>query len=323
MAKKKQRNSEETLSLDMSKGFSTGAFSSLKSLQDIRKSEEEDRKEAAAQREAQERARREAQKIQIRDFRFTEDDLNDSSDMSDAEIFEASMKEMDKGVDVYQSKFNVKEKPKTQASKDDPAPLTMSDEEREFALFTQEMAISNVKRLAAPQKPVHKVRNKGKYAQKAEDLESLQPVSVDNTVQEPGMRTDYVAPTVAVTQVEKGDNLIERPDMDDAMTASQKQLLHDIKRYESRYGIVITLKLRGMTLNAALSRLDDFISACIRDKKPYALIICGKGLGSAGEPVIKNNTIDILRSDKRIIEYAPVLNADGDFGSIYISLRKQ
>ena len=324
MAKKKQRTSDDSVQMDMSKGFSTGAFSSLKSLQDIRKSEEDERKEAAARKEAQERARREAEKVQMRDFRFTEEDLHDDSDMSDAEIFEASMMQMDKKVDVYQSKFNIKEAPKAQAKTEEADHLTMSDEEREFALFTQEMAISNVQRLTAPTKPVHKTRNKGKYNQKPEMLENLNPVSIDSTpsVQETGMRTDFIEPTVAVTQVEKGDNLIERPDMEDAMTASQKQLLHDVKRYEARYGIVITLKLRGMTLNAAMARLDEFISACVRDKKAYALIICGKGLGSAGEPVIKNNTIDRLRSDKRIVEYAPVLNSDGDFGSVYISLRK-
>ena len=137
-----------------------------------------------------------------------------------------------------------------------------------------------------------------------------------------GMKSDFIEPSVTVTQVEKGDNIIERPDMDDAMTASQKQLLRDVRRYESRYGIVITLKLRGMTLNAAMSRLDEFITSCIHEKKAYALVVCGKGLGSAGEPVIKNRTIEFLRSDKRVVEYAPVLNTDGDFGSVYLSFRK-
>lgn len=324
MAKKKLQNSDPSNSLDLSKGFSNGAFSSLKSLQDISKSKAEEQKEIAAQKEAQIRARIEKQKADVRDFRFTEEDLNDHSDMSDAEIFEASMKALDKGIDVYQSKFNVKEAPKKQTKSDEPEHLTMSDEEREFALFTQEMAISNVTRMKAPPKPVHKVRNKGKYLQKAEDLENFSPVGISETPAQTdaGMRTDYVSPAVSVTQVEKGDDIIERPDMDDAMTAAQKQLLHDVKRYEARYGIVITLKLRGLTLNAAMARLDEFITACVRENRPYALIICGKGLGSEGEPVIKNGTIEHLRSDKRIIEYAPVLNADRDFGSLYVSFRK-
>ncbi len=324
MAKKKQKTTNDPIQLDMSKGFSTGAFSSLKALQDIRKSEEEEEKAAAARREAEARARLEAQKAQLRDFRFTEEDLNDTSDMTDAEIFEASMRGMDKGVDIYQSKFNVKEKPRPKMTDAQTDHLTMSDSEREFALFTQEMAISSVQRLAPPPKPKQKVRNKGKYTQQAKALETLNPVSVvpAPVSQEPGMKTEFIEPSVTVTQVEKGDNIIERPDMDDAMTASQKQLLRDVRRYESRYGIVITLKLRGMTLNAAMSRLDEFITSCIHEKKAYALVVCGKGLGSAGEPVIKNRTVEYLRSDKRVIEYAPVLNNDGDFGSIYLSFRK-
>lgn len=323
MAKKKQKTTNDPIQLDMSKGFSTGAFSSLKALQDIRKSQEEEERVATARREAETRARLEAQKAQLHDFRFTEEDLNDTSNMTDAEIFEASMKDLDKGVDIYQSKFNVKEKARPRMSESQADHLTMSDAEREFALFTQEMAISSVQRLTPPPKPKQKVRNKGKYNQPAKALETLNPVSVDPApAQESGMKTDFIEPCVTVTQVEKGDNLIERPDMDDAMTASQKQLLRDVRRYESRYGIVITLKLRGMTLNAAMSRLDEFIASCIHEKKAYALVICGKGLGSAGEPVIKNRTIEYLRSDKRVIEYAPVLNNDGDFGSIYLSFRK-
>lgn len=326
MAKKNKRNTDDVVNGDFSKGFSTGAFSGLKSLQTIRKAEEEERSEAA-KREAEARLKREEtarlEAMSMRDFRFTEADLHDDSDLSDEEIFEQSMMQMDgQQVDVYQSKFNVKEPPRP-VKKEEDAPLTMTDEEREFALFTQEMALSNVKRLTKNTKPAPKPRNKKKYKEPA-ILEDLSMVSVDAApmVHESGMKTDFIAPQVAVTQVEKGENLIERPDIEDAMTTSQKQLLKDVKRYESRYGMVITLKLRGLTLNAAVSRLDEFLTACIHERKPYALIVCGKGLGSAGEPVIKNTAIDMFRSDKRVTEYAPVLNSDGDFGSIYISLKK-
>ncbi|MBO4351825.1 MAG: Smr/MutS family protein [Proteobacteria bacterium] len=326
MAKKNKRITDDVVSGDFSKGFSTGAFSGLKSLQNIRKAEEEERteqekREADAQAKREEAMRLEA--MRMRDFRFTEADLHDESDLTDEEIFEQSMMQMDsKPVDVYQSKFNVKEAPKP-TQKDASAPLTMTDEEREFALFTQEMALSNVKRLTKTPKPAPKQRNKKKYSEPA-ILEDFSPVNVDAAPTQPesGMKTDFIAPQVAVTQVEKGEDLLERPDINEAMTTAQKQLLKDVKRYESRYGMVITLKLRGLTLNAAISRLDDFMSACIREHKPYALVICGKGLGSAGEPVIKNAAIDMFRSDKRVTEYAPLLNSDGDFGSIYIALKK-
>lgn len=312
------------MSLDLSKGFTNGAFSSLKALKDNQKIEAEQRAQAQLKKEAEERAKKEAKEreeaLYRRDLRFTDDDLNDRSNLSDAEIFAASMMELE-GVDIYQAKFNVKDTPKKQAPQEDK-PLVLTEDEREFAIFTQEMAISNVKRMTAPPKPVHKTRNKGKYLQNAAALETLTPVNVSPDTPEPGMRTDYVDPKVAVTQVEKGEDILEHPDLNEGMTKAQKQLLHDVKRHEARYGIVITLKLRGLTLNAAISRLDEFITACAREKQPYALIVCGKGLGSEGDPVIKNYTLDIVRNDNRIIEYAPVFNADGDFGSLYVSFRR-
>lgn len=313
------------MSLDLSKGFSNGAFSSLKALKDSQKQEAEARAQAQLKKDAEERARKEALKREEaqykRDLRFTDDDINDTSNLSDAEIFAASMMELE-GVDIYQAKFNVKDAPK-KAEVQEEKPLTLSEDEREFAIFTQEMAISNVKRMTAPPKPVHKTRNKGKYLQNtAAAIEAISPVNVSPDTPEPGMRTDFVAPAVAVTQIEKGEDILERPDLNEGMTKAQKQLLHDVKRHEARYGIVITLKLRGLTLNAAISRLDEFITACVRDRQPYALIVCGKGLGSEGDPVIKNYTLDIVRNDSRIIEYAPVFNADGDFGSLYVSFRR-
>lgn len=325
MAKKNKRPVETSFGLDQK--FSTDAFASLKSLQARHKADTEEQREAESRRVAEARekeaARAREEAASARDFRFTEADLMDKSGLSDEEIFEASMAAMN-GVDIYESKFNARELPPKKAKEPEKAPLTMTDEEREFAIFTQEMAISNVKRLSGPVKQPHKTRNKRKYAQTADALENFSPVNVElgGAQTTPGMKTDFIAPEVAITQVEKGDDIIERPGMSDAMTNAQKQLLRDIKRYEARYGIIITLKLRGMTLNAAMSRLDDFISACIQDKKPYALIICGKGIHSDSTPVIKEGTLDALRSDKRIVEYAPVLNADGDFGSIYVSFKK-
>ena len=339
MAKKNQKT-EQTQSLDLSKGFSGGAFASLKSLREKQKADAQ-REDEAARREAQERTRREEEARQAalretRDLRFTESDLIDDSDMTDEEIFAASMREMDSGrVDLYQSKFNARETQKTKP-KDEPAPLTMTDEEREFAIFTQEMAMSKVQRIVTPAKPQHKTRNKKKYdkdgkvitelPQSSEDVQEVphvSPITVSSapSVVESGMKTDYLDATVSVTQVEKGGNVLNEPETVDTITPAQKKLLKDIRHYESRYGMLMTLRLRGLTLNAAISRLNDFIDACIRDRRPYALIICGKGLNSADRPVIKEYTMDILKSDTRVIEFVPALNEDGDFGSIYASFK--
>ena len=321
MAKKNKREAAEPI-LDMSKGFGNGAFNSLKSLQDKRRAEETAR-EAEARKRDEERMRREAEarkQAAGSRSRYTAEDVFDDSNMTDEEIFAASMAQFETG-DIYQSKFNTKEPPVVKQKSDNEAHLSMTDEEREFAIFTQEMAMSNVQRLVEPPKPVHKTRNKKKY--QAAEIEAIQPVTVDAKPSEPvpDMRTTHVDPMVTVTQIEKGDDIIEHPDVEDAITASQRKLLKDVHHYEARYGIVMTLHLRGLTLNAAMSRLDTFIGACIDERKPYALVVCGKGINSPEKPVIKENVVDWFRQDARIIEYAPVINEDGDFGSLYVSLK--
>ena len=323
MAKKKQSSNEKS-TLDMGKGFATNAFSGLKTLQDMRKSEDEEARAARARAEAEAQARRIAREREEaeakRSLRFTDEDLSDKSGLSDEEIFAACMESMN-GAEIYDKKFNAKEAPKKVVKTDDEPHLTLTDEEKEFAIFTQEMAISNVKRLTKPTKPAHKVRNKGKYQQQAQALVEKEIVTVDArpAVQESGMRTAYVAPTIAVTQIEKGADVVEEPDVVESMTKNQKQLIHNVKRYEARYGMVIALRLRGLALNAALSRFDSFVDACIADKKPFALVICGKGIGSDGAPVIKEGVIARCKRDSRIVEYAPVINEDGDFGSLYVA----
>ena len=221
----------------------------------------------------------------------------------------------------YEITYGKTEKKHTALTTTKKLKTSYTDEEKEFAIFTQEMAISNVQRLTKPTKPAHKVRNKGKYQQQAQALVEKEIITINThpTVQESGMRTAYVAPTIAVTQIEKGADVVEEPDVVESMTKNQKQLIHNVKRYEARYGMVIALRLRGLALNAALSRFDSFVDACIADKKPFALVICGKGIGSDGAPVIKEGVIARCKRDSRIVEYAPVINEDGDFGSLYVA----
>lgn len=316
-----------------SKAFSTDAFSTLKELQNKLKLESAQKAENERQAAIQ-KAKRDAEILrETRDLRFTDNDLLDDN-MSDEEIFAASMREMEsQSLDLYQSKFNTKEQPKKQKKEESPI-LSMTDDEREFAIFTQEMAISKVERLVAKQKPVHKVRNKKKYDANGKiiqndelenteetSLDAYSPVDISAPKPQPGMKTQYITPTTSVTQIEKGADITQQPDVADSVTTSQKKLLKTIKHYESRYGMLMTLHLRGLALNAAISRLNDFIDACIREKRPYALIVCGKGLNSADKPVIKEYTIDILRNDNRVTEYVPVINEDGDFGSVYAAFK--
>ena len=150
-------------------------------------------------------------------------------------------------------------------------------------------------------------------------LDDIKGITYPNPLEQFVKMTEMVGGKVV--ELEKGEDITQHPDVVDTITASQKKLLKTIKHYESRYGMLMTLHLRGLTLNAAISRLNDFIDACIREKRPYALIVCGKGIHSTDKPVIKEYTIDILRNDSRVTEYAPVINEDGDFGSIYAAFK--
>ncbi len=326
MAKKNNKPQKQNIdpnsnSLDLSKGFGNGAFASLKSLQEVRKAEAEDK--ALAQKQL-EQARLEAQKAAQKAAelewqyenatgrgkytRFTEEDLTDTSNMSDMEIFEASMKKLDQA-DLYTEKFNKKEAPKKVVEAEHQ--VTMTEEEKEFALFTQEMAITQVQRLQKP----------GKKAKQTPVPERLNPnINAAPSERPANTRTDFVTPVVTVTQSVKGpDALAETQDQpQDPLTENQHHYLKEIHRYQERFGGIITLKLRGYALEAAMRRLNDFIDACCCEKRQYGLVICGKGLGSQGEPVIKLETIARCKADDRIVEYVPVLNEDGDFGSLYI-----
>lgn len=317
-------------SLDMSKGFSTNAFSSLKSLQEIRKAEAEDKKIEEAQKALERRdAQKAAQKAAKRQIelenttgrgaymRFTEEDLQDASNLSDEEIFAASMAAMDHA-DLYQEKFNKKEDPIQKRQAQEEHPLTMTEEEKEFAIFTQEMAITQVRRLDS-ESSKKKKKNRIVFEPVPKTLTPTIDASPADT--QSGMKTNYITPTVTVTQSIKGEDVLHTPQpdaSDDPLTPSQHKCLKEINRYQERFGAVITLKLRGLVLNAAIHRLNDFLDSCERSKTQYGLIICGKGIGSKDEPVIKNTTVETLKSDDRIAEYIPVLNEDHDFGSIYV-----
>ena len=331
MAKKNQHNhsnAQPDHSLDLSKGISTNAFSSLKSLQEIRKAAAEDRKleeaQKAAERQKAQKAAQKAAKRQIElenstgrgaYMRFTEEDLHDTSDLSDEEIFAASMDALDQA-DLYQEKFNKKEAPIPKNAKPVEHTLTMTEEEKEFAIFTQEMAITQVRRLDSGQS---KKKNRIRFEPVPKTLSPT--IDATPTTTSSGMKTNFITPTVSVTQSIKGDDVIAQnapPTPEDPLTPSQRKCLKEINRFQERFGSVITLKLRGLVLNAAMHRLNDFLDSCARTKTRYGLIICGKGIGSKDEPVIKNSTLETLRSDDRIAEYIPVLNEDNDFGSLYV-----
>lgn len=334
MAKKNHKNHFQTQtdnSLDLSKGFSTNAFSSLKSLQEIRKAEAEDKKLEEAKK-SQERllAQKAAQKAAKRQselenatgrgpyMRFTEEDLQDDTGLSDEAIFAASMAAMDHA-DLYHEKFNKKEDLSSKCQKQHEPALTMTEEEKEFAIFTQEMAITQVRRLDSGTS-----KKKNRLCFKAVPKTLTPALDASRTETQSGMKTNYITPTVTVTQAIKGEDILPShgtSTADDPLTPSQRKCLKEINRYQERFGAVITLKLRGLVLSAAVHRLNDFLDACERSQERYALIICGKGLGSRDAPVIKNTTLEMLRADDRIAEYIPVINEDQDFGSLYVVFR--
>jgi len=311
------------------KAFTTNAFAGLGALREIRKSDAQDREEAHQARRAQlpseKPAHKPAQAVPAgRTERLTMADLLDTSNLSDAEIFAESMGALD-GVDLYQEKFNKGDVAKEKMPEDGGV-LTMSEEEREFALFTQEMALSKVRRIGSPQPTAR--RQRARHQREGADPSSLETLEAAQVHAAPSvhlshMHTQYVDEQVTVTQVSKGDDVLVGGEGGMVLSASQSRLMRDINRYQERYGAVMTLKLRGLAHDAAMVRLDDFLTAAFHAKCAYGLIICGKGLGSPGQPVVKHGVMAQLHGDDRVLEYVPVLDDDGDFGAVYVALKKK
>lgn len=106
---------------------------------------------------------------------------------------------------------------------------------------------------------------------------------------------------------------LEQPEL----TAAQQQLLTRARRRA-----LATLNLRRLDRVTALRHLELFVHACQGRRLGCCRIITGKGIGSAGEPVIKRAVLEWCRGPgrKQVLEWAPELDPHREWGVLVMRL---
>jgi DNA-nicking Smr family endonuclease len=106
---------------------------------------------------------------------------------------------------------------------------------------------------------------------------------------------------------------LERPQL----SAAQQRLLARASRRA-----LATLNLRHLDRSTALRHLELFVRACQARRLGWCRIITGKGIGSAGEPVLKRAVLEWCRGPgrTRVLEWAPQLDPHGEWGVVVVRL---
>lgn len=109
----------------------------------------------------------------------------------------------------------------------------------------------------------------------------------------------------------------------------QDEELHPIdgnKLRQIKRGIISLnrqLDLHGLTREEALESLDSFLKSAMNSSEKAVLVITGKGLHSAGEPVLQQAVAAWLRDQGRkyLLEFAPAPRELGGSGAFVVFLR--
>lgn len=385
MAKKSKRHGGSKLPPKTSqdpKGLNTNAFAVLPGLFGEASQEEIEAYSlktvvALARVDANIKAQQAQEKAQS--SRLHEPDVDDMSGMSDLDIFLQSVSDIDR-TDVLNRKFSEKSAPIAQDKAEHQDRLSMTAEEREFALFTQEMALSNVKPIEAPtlmkgardRKKSSRVseqmanspltdsnddlweqsiadeeevliQDSAKAAEQRSDANAQAPQAREavkaTPVQEPlaepqtdvktasaEQRVRTLPPRAPVYGIRASRQLVpdyKKQDMGpkwEPLRPDQKAFILEIKAYEQRFGKLISLKLRGFVLEAGMSRFEDFIEACFENKTRYGSLFFGDALSAKGvENQLREKILMRLKSDERILKFAPAMDAENTFTTIYLA----
>jgi len=87
----------------------------------------------------------------------------------------------------------------------------------------------------------------------------------------------------------------------------------------------VEIDLHGLRADAARRHLLDELHAAIESKRRCALIVHGKGLRSAGDPVLRSSLPEWLADPQlggSVLAFAPAKPADGGSGATYVLLRR-
>ncbi|MBZ5714457.1 Smr/MutS family protein [Nannocystis pusilla] len=92
----------------------------------------------------------------------------------------------------------------------------------------------------------------------------------------------------------------------------------------ARRGRLPTLRLRGLRREPALAALAAFVARERAARSRYVRVVTGKGLGSPGDPVLKEALAEWCASaagEAEVAAWAPELDVRGEYGSVILQLR--
>lgn len=92
----------------------------------------------------------------------------------------------------------------------------------------------------------------------------------------------------------------------------------------ARRGRLPTLRLRGLRREPALVALAAFVARERAARSRYVRVVTGKGLGSPGDPVLKEAVAEWCASaagEAEVSAWAPELDVRGEYGSVILQLR--
>ncbi|MCY0990127.1 Smr/MutS family protein [Nannocystis sp. ILAH1] len=92
----------------------------------------------------------------------------------------------------------------------------------------------------------------------------------------------------------------------------------------ARRGRLPTLRLRGLRREPAVEALTAFVTRERAAGSRYVRIVTGKGLGSPGDPVLKEALAEWCASvagEAEVAAWAPELDVRGEYGSVILQLR--
>jgi DNA-nicking Smr family endonuclease len=94
--------------------------------------------------------------------------------------------------------------------------------------------------------------------------------------------------------------------------------------HQGQYAIQDYIDLHGLNVNTARQAFDEFMKSSTTTGKQGVLIVHGRGLSSAAEPVLKSNVVRWLTQGswrKWVIAYSSARSCDGGAGATYVLLR--
>lgn len=127
-----------------------------------------------------------------------------------------------------------------------------------------------------------------------------------------------------------GDPLGPQSDTQNPFDRADPQHLSDpqkrlLKRFQGLSSQEITeLYLRGLSHAHAQKRLIDCITLMRRTHRRYLRVITGKGIGSAGAPVLRRQIISwcILQAHQQRLQWSPEPDSNHEYGAILVDLQQ-